>query len=869
MASQEISFGLWMRKRRKALDITQHELAHKVGCSDSLIFKIESDERRPSRQIAQLLAEHLDIPTEQHDLFLRVARQEKRVDRLEPVLPLSEPKPAAFSQALKSKLPLALTSFIGREHELRAIILQLQNPTCRLLNLTGPGGVGKTRLALEIAQQLHNSLNHGACFISLVGTSTSEYVIPAMADALGFSFSGAIELKAQLYNFLKEKQILLVLDNLEHLLDGIEMLDELLEFAPGVKLLTTSREQLNLRAEWAFEVQGLPIPSDIELDNLGSNNAGALFLQRARQVNMNFIPVQEDVPAIARICQLVEGLPLGLELAATWVSTLSCRDIAAEIERGLDFLATTKRDMPPRHRSLRAVFDHSWSLLTDEERQIVQKLSVFHGGFRREAAQAVAGATLLTLSALVDKSLVQRSEIGRYALHELIRQYSSDRLIKSGMLEETCDLHLEYFLDLAEESSLKLGGTEQFTWLSLLECDHDNFRAALEWSLRNNILTTTIPPVNIPVVQKSLRLAAALYTFWAIRAHWHEGRNWLQRALAQSSGIPLTPEIVGARNAAALLAVEQADLRSARQFAEDNLVSAHEMGNAYTKAQALLTFGTVLWKQKDYAAARINCEQALAQFRALGKKRDIAESLHILSFITVHQGDLKIAQSQVEEGLATFYELGDEIMANATMGEVGTLAYLRKDFGAARSYFEKSLKMFQKAGAIAGEAKTLNRLGDIARCENDYENAERCYRASLRVCREMGEKQMIPTLLHNLGYVAKYHGDFPEALALFKEGLGIHQEADNLAGVSECLMGVSGVLTEQGQAEDGARLFGATEMLRERVGASLWPADQIEHDRIAARLKTLLEEPVLTATLTTGQALTTEQAIAKVPALVY
>jgi len=358
MTTSEYSFGNWVRRQRKALDLTQPELAARVGCSVSAIFKIESDERRPSRQIAELLAKHLEMPVEQLDLFIKVARQEKTVDHLPP---LSTPQPVPGSNPVKANLPIPLTSLIGREHEVRMVIQQIQDPSCRLLTLTGPGGVGKTRLALEVAHRLH---------------------------------------------------------------DGLELLDELLEHAPQVKLLTTSREQLNLRAEWAFEVQGLPVPSHIEMENLESNSAAALFVQRAKQTKMDFIPTRDDYSSIKRICQLVEGLPLALELAATWVRMLSAKEIAHEIERNIDFLTTIGRDVPQRHRSIRAVFEYSWNLLTEEERRILRQLAVFRGGFTREAAEGVASAVLSQLSALVDKSLLRHTNAptGRYDFHELIRQ---------------------------------------------------------------------------------------------------------------------------------------------------------------------------------------------------------------------------------------------------------------------------------------------------------------------------------------------------------------------------------------------------------------------------------------------------------------
>ena len=265
----DYSFGTWVKQRRKALDLTQEELAKQVGCSISLIFKIEADERRPSRQIAELLAQHLEIAPGQRELFLKTARHEKTQSGLD------FPAPPASRYDLPS-LPFPLTPLIGREHEVRAIRQQLQDPACRLLTLTGPGGVGKTRLALDIAHQLGASFPQGVCFVSLAGTSSAELIVPAIAEALGIVFSGTRELKSQLFIALQEKQMLLVLDNLEHLVDGIEILDELLAQCPQVKLLTTSRAPLHLHAEWTFEVQGLPVPSRIDLDHLESNSAAAL-----------------------------------------------------------------------------------------------------------------------------------------------------------------------------------------------------------------------------------------------------------------------------------------------------------------------------------------------------------------------------------------------------------------------------------------------------------------------------------------------------------------------------------------------------------------------------------------------------------------
>ncbi len=449
------TFGKWVKRRRKALDLTQQELAQRVGCSLATIIKIEADERRPSRQIAELLAQVLDLPPDQHDLFLKIARQEKGIPHLDTLPPLPALPTASPPEQPRSNLPTPLTPLIGREHEAAMIVQQLLDPSCRLLTLTGPGGVGKTRLALQAADKIQNVYPQGAFFVPLAGTASSEFILPAIAETVGFIFTGAENLQVQLFHFLRGKCLLLVLDNLEHLLRGVEILSDLLQQCPEVKILATSREPLNLRIEWAVTVQGLPIPSDLRLESLELNSAVALFVQRARQGKFDFVLSEEDLPDVERICRLVEGLPLGLEIAASWVRTLSCREIAGEIENSIDFLTTSARDVPQRHHSMRAVFDYSWTLLTGEEQQALRKLSVFKGGFTREAAAHVAVASLPLLTALVDKSLAWHPAGQRYELHELVRQYAHGQLVHVGQLEGTRDQHLRYFLAYVEEFTLE------------------------------------------------------------------------------------------------------------------------------------------------------------------------------------------------------------------------------------------------------------------------------------------------------------------------------------------------------------------------------------------------------------------------------
>jgi transcriptional regulator with XRE-family HTH domain len=386
-----VFFGEWLKTRRKSLDLTQTELAERAGCSISALRKIESGERRPSKQLARLLAKSLDNPIEDLGIFVRVARGELNLERLSS--PLSSPildsrsSPQPLTPAIN--LPVMPTPLIGREPELAGLGNLMDDPQCRLLTLVGPGGIGKTHLALEVACRHQDLFPERACFVSLASLSSPTYLVPAIADALGFSFQGQVEPRLQLNNYLRSKEMLLVLDNAEHLLDGVDLFVELLEDAPGVKLLVTSRERLNLQGEWVFEIQGLPVPISLKDAHAEEYSSVGLFVESARRAKVSFEVRAEEWPDVVRICQMVEGMPLGVELAAAWVPVLTCNEIAQEIESSLDFLTTSMRDVPRRQRSLRATFNHSWRLLSADERDLLSRLAIFQGGFQRETAEQV------------------------------------------------------------------------------------------------------------------------------------------------------------------------------------------------------------------------------------------------------------------------------------------------------------------------------------------------------------------------------------------------------------------------------------------------------------------------------------------------
>jgi predicted ATPase/DNA-binding CsgD family transcriptional regulator len=412
-------------------------------------------------------------------------------------------------------LPSQTMSFIGRSDEITGIIQRLADPACGLLTLVGPGGIGKTRLAIEVAKTIADTdaVVDGIYFVDLQPINASDLLVTAISNSVGIILSGSDEPRAQLLSYLNGRNSLLLLDNFEQLLDSVDLLADILKIAPDIKLLVTSREALNIQEEWVWQVGGLQVPDNQHSASIESYSAVQLFAERARRTRRDFVLTGQESP-ITRTCQLVEGMPLALELAASWTKVLSCAEIADEIQRSLDFLTTNTRNIPERHRSMQAVFDHSWRLLTDAERAAFPQLSVFRGGFRREAAEQVAGASLVVLSGLVDKSFLRLSASGRYEVHELMRQYGEEHLeAVRGTKEDAQKRHCLYYADFLHQRQATLRTPQQATALDEIEAELDNVRLSWEWAVEHDMADT---------IYQSMH---SLYLVCHIRAHAVEGER--------------------------------------------------------------------------------------------------------------------------------------------------------------------------------------------------------------------------------------------------------------------------------------------------------------------------------------------------------
>ena len=618
-------------RRRLALD-PLHEPAHRQLMRLYAQAGQQADALRQYELCRQTLEDELGVPPESETgaLYNDIRAGNLPITAANAPIP-TPPRPPSPP---RHNLPTQTTSFIGREDELAEIKrLLLDEPDCRLLNLVGPGGIGKTRLAIATATQVLGEFPHGAYFVSLAPVGEVEDIVPAIAAALKLTFYGQAEPKTQLLDHLQAKKLLLLVDNFEHLLNGVYLLSEILRHAPDVTLLVTSRERLNLQEEWGYDVQGLAFPATLTADQtadtqlLGSYSGLTLFLQRARRAAASFAPSAEEMADIVRICHLVDGMPLGLELAAPWVRSLTCQEIAAEIEQNLDFLTTSMRNVPPRHRSLRAVFDQTWGRLPQAGQSVLSRLSVFRGGCTREAAERVTKATLPLLSSLVDKALLRRTNTGRYEIHELIRQFAETQLQTNPReVEQTQQRHRDYFVDFLEQRTAGVKGGRQKETLAEIKADMDNVR--LVW--RRAGATRDANAFE--------RAAECLFVFYLYRSGHYEGQAAFQQA--------------------ARTFIKNADTLGDDSLA-DNLVILDQRENL--TSFLLAGQGYFLGRTLDGAAGQRLLERALALYRRSGNDDPSIEGFILLwlGWIVFLQGkDLEVLD-YVEPTLAILTQTGD------------------------------------------------------------------------------------------------------------------------------------------------------------------------------------------------------------------
>ena len=771
----EYSFGTWIKRRRKALDLTQQELARRVGCSVSAIVKIESDERRPSRQIAELLAQELDISDDQHDLFLKVARQEKATDTLGDML---VSKPDSPSPAYN--LPNLPNPIIGREFERAEITRLILEPQCRLLTLTGQGGIGKTHLAVQAAFDNANHFEHRAVFVNLAPVLNREQSVSAIADALGIVLYSASDRADQLISYLRDKELLLLLDNFEQLIydpGSIDLITDILRGTSKVKILTTTRQPLQLQAEWVFDVQGLPVP---KIGITGS--AVELFLQRAKQASVSFVPDRQDVLAIVRICELVEGLPMGIELAAAWVRALSCQEIADEIQRSIDFLEVTARDLPERHRSIRATIEHSWKQLNLEEQSVLRQVSIFLGGFTRQAAEEVASASLAVLSTLVSKSLIRRADSGRYDLHELIRQFLWVRLQENdGENAQTRARYCLHYAKLLANRGHALKGSNRTAVVSELQADIANLRQAWQWA---------------SAFQNARELSLAADTLF-----------WLYESQSNCrEGVPLFGETVE-------------NLRQTRE--------ATTWEHQLALAQALSYQGFFMFRQGRHPQGR----EALLYSKAILEeifvknpdevRMALSNTYAFLGTVTFVMGDFEEGDCLLQKALKLKEELNDYWGLAFSLRQIGISAYHRGDNTRASESLERSLSISQKIGNVWSIAASLNQLGIITLSQGMFEQARKYLSDALDLSYKLEDRASIAAALDGLGLVGAGQGEYDDAKDLLDKSIALWDEIGEQGSFAHSLNHLGNVWKQTGNTQMARKHY--LDALRVAIHAEITP----------------------------------------------
>jgi predicted ATPase/DNA-binding SARP family transcriptional activator len=657
-------------------------------------------------------------------------------------------------------LPAQTTAFVGRAPELQELAERCADPTCRLLTLVGPGGVGKTRLALEAARQQAPNFRHGVRLVALAPLSSPDLLPAALAEALGFTPYGAEALPAQLLRHLREQHLLLVLDNFEHLLAGAPFLAEILAAAPHVKLLVTSREQLSLRGEWVFPVEGLNAPAGDTAGDLAGSSAVQLFVQSARRARPAFALDSDNQAAVASICRLVGGLPLGLELAAAWLPVLSAVEIVQEIEHSLDFLVAELRDLPERHHNLRAVFDHSWRLLTDPERAAFRRLSVLRGGFTRAAAEAVAGASLVDLARLTAKSLLRRTGGGRYELHELLRQYGEARLRERPEEEQpTRERHGVYYLTFLAAREAALKSYAQPAALAEIATEMENIRAAWEWAVQAG---------------KADLVATAIDAFWLfseVRGRYGEAERYFRLAVETLEAAP-----------------------------------EHVSSRALALGKALACLGSWHMRMGQPEVLQTLGARSLALLRPLDARREIAFALNILAAGAHAQGAYADERRLLQESIGLGQAAGDRWITGYSLNDLGLVAFLKGEAGEARRLCAQSLALFQAIGDSRGQAFALHNLGLILSQWGELAEADQLLRQSLALWRLQNHRWGIATTLIRLGAVARARGDTPSARACWREAIQVGLEVGTWPPVLDALVEMAALLYEEGAGAQAVAL---------------------------------------------------------------
>jgi predicted ATPase/DNA-binding SARP family transcriptional activator/TolA-binding protein len=870
---QAVAFEEWVLGERERLRQLVLQALHRLSAAladrgevataieyTNRLLALEPWREEAHRQLMTLLARsgQQSAALAQYETCRRILAEELGVEPL--------PETQALYHRLKTRreasphnLPPQTTPFVGRQAELAQIAHQLDQADCRLLTLIGAGGIGKTRLALQAASQALDAFADGVCFVPLAGISSPEFLVPTILEAIDCPLPGEVDPKKQLLKHLHRREMLLVLDNFESLFSlpgdndsGRGLVLEMVRNAPQLKLLVTSRERLNLQVEWLLTLQGLPCPPASAGFGDGRFEGVELFEQRARRVRPEF-SLSAEWPEVARICRLLDGMPLAIELAATWVSMMPCTEIVQDLSRGLDLLSTTMHDVPARHKSLAAVFDHSWQLLSESEREAFKRLSVFQGGFSRQAAKEVAEAPLPTLAALVNKSLLRVVSPGQYDMLEPLKQYAALRLAESvkPASSETKDRHGRYYLHFLQAREKQLQGEVQSQTLEEIKAAFKNIQAAWRWAVDHN---------RFDLVE---RVARSLFLFCDIQSRFQTGNalfNYAISPLEASTGDGSSAEcrVLGTLLACrGRLLYNRGEYQTARSVLERSLRTCSACAHLGWAAFSLHSLGLVAVAQGEYQQAKQFAQESLALCRESDSQWDEAWALFALGLAAYSLGEYAPGQRFTEQSLALHRQLGNRHGEAACLNTLGLIicGLYEGDadwYGEARAIFEENLAIRRAIGDRLGEATALHNLGYIHFKMQQYDQARVRFQASLEISQMIASLNTVAATSMWLGMLALEQQDFPKAKRDLAGALRIAYENDALTRVTDVLFRIGDLLQRTDQHEAAVEYLtfvlhhpatddrvrtGAEEFLA--VSAAVLPPEILEKAQASGRARTL------------------------------
>ena len=739
---------------------------------------------------------------------------------------------------------------VGREKEIGDLIGLLKKPDIGLITLHGFGGTGKTRLAVELGRAALEMFPDGVWFVAMAPLNSADYIFTAAAAAMGFTFHSHEDQKSQFLRFLQGKNLLLIFDNLEHLLPASAgYFEEILQNAPEIRLLVTSRHPINAPWEWVYPLHGLDYEASTSVRAGEVPAAVQLFLQHLSRAGA---PASDNDPVCAaQICQIVRGLPLALLLAASWGRALGCDEIFLEIRRGIGFLHAWQQTFPEKHSSMQAVFEYSWRLLSPQKQAALRKLAVFRGGFDRNAAAEVAGADLRLLADLVDQSLIERVSNDRYQIHELLRQYLQERLAETGEEKLARDQHLAYYARLAEQAEPELVGERLDTWITRFTADMDNIRAALEWSLANHEAAS---------FELGLHLMISFGRVWGLYNFVKEGLSFLTRFLAA----PLKGQgklYAEGLNLAAQLSLRIRDYIEARRRANEVLRIGQELNDARLIGDAYLSLAEDAFRWDDFTKGRLFAQQALENYQKINDPPRTALALALLGGTEFRGGDFKDAYTHLMAALDIARSLNDAISLVSILHSLVAVAVADPQIGLqrGRAWVEEGLTYARKYNDMSRIQFFLAGLGEMLRLEGKHEEAARILEEALQTINDVMPKEELILFWLNLGFVYSRIGKHDSSKRIFLENLSELQRLDHLEYEWVfCLLGLAGVAVTEGKPELAAKVLGA--LGKEKEQLVYWPTDRNEYERILASAKAQLSEKQFNQLYEEGRALSLKDA---------